>query len=68
MIVLKIEGMTCEGCKRAIGNAIGHAAPGVKFEVDLRRRQVRINHLSADLLALVRNAIREAGYGIRDSS
>jgi len=62
--VLMIEGMTCDACKRAISNAIGLAAPGLPFEVDLDRQQVRFNDLPADRFALVRNAIREAGYGI----
>jgi len=67
MHILQIEGMTCDACKRAISNAIGLAAPGVAFEVDLPRRQVRFRNLPVDKQALVRNAIRDAGYGIVDS-
>lgn len=67
MHTLRIEGMTGEACKRAISNAISLAAPGTAFEVDLRRKQVRIGRLQADLLAEVRNAIRRAGYGILES-
>jgi len=67
MHILQIEGMTCEACKRAISNAIGLAAPGIAFEVDLPRRQVRFRDLPAEKQALVRNAIRDAGYGIVDS-
>jgi copper chaperone CopZ len=59
-----IEGMSCDACKRAIGNAIGLAAPGVVFEVDLEHLQVRFNDLPVDQVALIRNAIQEAGYGI----
>lgn len=67
MHILQIEGMTCEACKRAISHAISHAAPGLAFEVDLRRKQVRFKDLPASQQAAVRNAIRDAGYGILDS-
>jgi copper chaperone CopZ len=67
MHILQIEGMTCDACKRAISNAISLAAPGIAFEVDLPRRQVRFRNLPAEKQALVRNAIRDAGYGIVDS-
>ncbi|WP_341701948.1 heavy metal-associated domain-containing protein [Ferrovibrio sp.] len=67
MNILDIEGMTCEGCKRAISNAISNAAPGTAFEVDLRRHQVRIGNLPPERLALIRNAIRDAGYGVADA-
>jgi copper chaperone CopZ len=67
MHILQIEGMTCDACKRAISNAISLAAPGIAFEVDLRRRQVRFRDLPAEKQALVRNAVRDAGYGIVDS-
>jgi copper chaperone CopZ len=67
MHVMNVEGMTCEGCKQAISNAISHAVPGIRFEVDLARKQVRVGDLPADRLALVRNAIRDAGYSILDS-
>lgn len=67
MHVINVEGMTCEGCKRAISNAISHAAPGTTFEVDLNRKQVRVRDLPADRLAAIRNAIRDAGYAILDS-
>ncbi|MEK9968281.1 MAG: heavy metal-associated domain-containing protein [Ferrovibrio sp.] len=62
--ILMIEGMSCEACKRAISSAINLAAPGTAFEVDLERKQVRFNDLPPDRFSLVRNAIREAGYGI----
>jgi copper chaperone CopZ len=64
MYGLNIEGMTCESCKRAISTAIGLAASGTPFEIDLTQQQVRFNALSAEQVTLVRNAIRDAGYGI----
>jgi copper chaperone CopZ len=67
MHVLNIEGMSCEACKRAISNAISNALPGLVFEVDLPGKQVRVNDLPADRLAALRNAIRDAGYGILDT-
>jgi copper chaperone CopZ len=68
MHVLSIEGMTCEACKRAISNAIGLAAPGVPFQVDLARNEVRFNTLPTEQFARVRNAIRDAGYGILETT
>ncbi|HEX6959715.1 MAG TPA: heavy-metal-associated domain-containing protein [Ferrovibrio sp.] len=67
MLILNIEGMTCDACKRTISNAISAAAPGMAFEVDLARKQVRFNDLPPDRQATVRNAIRDAGFGILDS-
>lgn len=67
MHVMKIEGMAGEGSRRAISHAISHAVPGTPFEVDLKRKQVRVGRLSPDRLALVRNAIRDAGFAILDS-
>ena len=68
MHILQIEGMTCEGCKRAISNAISNAAPGLAFEIDLRRNQVRFRASTPDQEADIRNAIRAAGYGILESA
>lgn len=67
MHILMIEGMTDEASKRAISNAISNAVPGMTFEVDLRRRQVRYRQASPGQQAAVRNAIRGAGYGILES-
>lgn len=67
MHILTIEGMSCDACKRAISNAISNAAPGLAFEVDLPRKQVRFRDLPTDRQSVVRNAIRDAGYGILDS-
>lgn len=68
MHILQIEGMTCEGCKRAISNAISNAVPGMAFEVDLRRNQVRFRSATPEQQADIRNAIRAAGYGILESA
>lgn len=67
MHILLIEGMTCEACKRAISNAISNAVPGMTFEIDLRRKQVRYRNATAEQQVAVRNAIRDAGYGILES-
>ena len=57
MHILQIEGMTCDACKRAISNAISNAVPGMAFEVDLRRKQVRYpvsyTHLTLPTIPLV---------------
>lgn len=68
MHILLIEGMTDEASKRIISNAISNAVPGMTFEVDLRRKQVRYRNASPSQQAAVRNAVRDAGYGILESS
>ena len=67
MHILSIEGMTCDACKRAISNAISNAVPGMAFEVDLKRKQVRYRNATTEQQVAVRNAIRDAGYGILES-
>lgn len=68
MHILQIEGMTCESCKRSISNAISNAAPGIAFEVDLRRNQVRFRIANSEQQASIRNAIRAAGFGILETA
>jgi copper chaperone len=55
-----VEGMSCEGCARAVTNAIEEADPGAKVEVDLPAKRVTVSGIDDD--DLVRRAVEKAGY------
>ncbi|MCC7425616.1 MAG: heavy-metal-associated domain-containing protein [Alphaproteobacteria bacterium] len=60
--VLKVEGMTCEGCARSVKKAAERAAPGSTASVDLAKGEVAV--AGAADLAAVAAAIRKAGYKV----
>ncbi len=65
MIRLKVTGMTCEHCVRAVGNAV-RALPGAgEVAVDLRAGQVVVGG-DPDPQA-VRRAIEAEGYGVQSA-
>jgi copper chaperone len=57
----RVDGMTCEGCSRAVTNAIRAAAPDSEVEVDLALGLVTVAGTPGE--ALVRNAVETAGFG-----
>lgn len=59
--VTRVAGMTCDGCVRAITNAIKARAPSANVIVDLAKGTVTVD--SADP-RIVDEAIRDAGYEI----
>lgn len=62
--VLKIEGMTCGGCVRAVENALGRV-PGVSaVQVDLAAGSARVEAPGGEGPALV-EAVEAAGYDAR---
>ena len=61
MATLKITGMTCGHCVRAVTEALQSVAGVTKAEVDLARGEARVEG-PAELQALVA-AVREEGYG-----
>jgi copper chaperone len=60
-IQLRVTGMTCEGCVRAVTNAIKARAPSAAVRVDLAQGTVTVDHADP---RLVDQAIRDAGYEI----
>ncbi|HEX2117089.1 MAG TPA: heavy-metal-associated domain-containing protein [Alphaproteobacteria bacterium] len=56
----RVKGMTCDGCVRAVTNAIKARAPSANVAVDLAKGTVTVD--SADP-AVVAQAIEDAGYG-----
>lgn len=60
MQILKVSGMTCGHCVRAITSAIQAGDPAAEVQVDLGAGEVRVS--SRLSLAQVLAAIREEGY------
>ena len=66
MVVLKIDGMTCGHCVKAVSSAL-EQIPGVRaVRVDLERGQAEIDG-SAELAQLIK-AVREEGYDVQPGS
>lgn len=61
MIAFNVNDMTCGHCAGAITSAVKAADAAARVEIDLGRRQVRIEPGHADALRLA-GAIRQAGY------
>ncbi len=55
-----VSGMTCEGCIRAVTNAIQRAVPGVGVNVDLDSGKVTVDG-AADEPEIAR-AVADAGF------
>lgn len=62
MLTLSVDGMTCQGCARAVVNAVGRVVSG-PVEVNLDRKEVRVPD-GSDMAAVVR-AVEDAGYDVR---
>jgi copper chaperone len=58
--IYRVEGMTCDGCARAVTNAIKARAPGATVHVDLKRGQVQVE--GGPDQAKVAAAVEDAGF------
>jgi copper chaperone len=63
--VYRVDGMTCEGCVRAVTIAIRKFDPSGFVQVDLRGGTVSVAGAATD--DQVRQAIERAGYAYRGS-
>ena len=61
MLTLSVDGMTCQGCARAVTNALARVVTG-PVEVDLDRKEVRVPD-GSDMAAVAR-AVEEAGFDV----
>ena len=59
---LKIEGMTCPHCKKALETAIGQMEGVHSVDVDLENNEATIQADSDDLMEKIRKTIIDAGY------
>ena len=56
----RVLGMTCDGCARAVTNAIAAAAPGARVKVDLSANTVAVDGVADD--QVVAKAVDQAGF------
>ncbi len=56
-----VSGMTCEGCVRAVRNAIKRAAPGADVEVELASGTVTVEGVDDE--SVIAQAVEDAGFG-----
>lgn len=62
MLTLKVEGMSCGHCVRAVTEAVQEVAPGAGVHVDLATGLVRVDGPAAP--EAVARAIEDAGYRV----
>ena len=55
-----VSGMTCEGCVRAVSNAIKRAAPGADVEVELASGKVTVEGVDDE--SVIAQAVEDAGF------
>lgn len=56
----RVSGMTCDGCARAVTNAIKSRAPSAKIIVDLKAGEVQVDGPVDE--AVVSAAVEDAGF------
>ncbi len=62
--ILKVDGMSCEHCVKAITNAVG-ALPNVsQVSVDLKTKTVTVQHGAELSLEKIKSEIEDQGYDI----
>lgn len=66
MIVLNVEGMSCDHCKKAVAGAVEGVDPKATYSIDLDAGKVEIT--SAEPSQRFAEAIEEAGYDIVGSA
>lgn len=62
MLTLKVEGMSCGHCVRAVTEAVQEVAPGAGVQVDLDAGMVRVDGPASP--EAVAHAIEDAGYRV----
>ena len=56
-----VTGMTCDGCARAVTNAVRRVSPNAQVEVDLAAGRVTVDAAAND--SDIAKAIEAAGFG-----
>lgn len=59
MGLFKVEEMTCGHCEKAIKTELAKGDPGVKVNVDLKKKTVQVENLSDDRVLFL---LKEIGY------
>jgi copper chaperone CopZ len=63
---VRVEGMTCQHCVRAVFTALA-AVPGI-HRADVSIGSVAVEHDGSVTIEQLREAIAVAGYGVRDGA
>jgi copper chaperone len=59
-LLMKVDGMTCQGCVNSVTKAIQRLDPGARVDVDLEHGRVRVVTTAQSLD--VAQALSKAGY------
>ncbi|MBW4023316.1 MAG: heavy-metal-associated domain-containing protein [Proteobacteria bacterium] len=62
---LKVDGMTCAHCVRAVTDVVHAVAPQAAVAVDLKHGLVTVESAAAISTPAIRQAIEEEGYKVR---
>lgn len=62
MLTLKVSGMTCDHCTRAVTKAVQGVDPAAQVQIDLASGLVKVD--SAGSRAELTQAIEDAGYTV----
>ena len=65
MLTLKVSGMTCDHCVRAVSEAVHGVDPAAQVQVDLASGVVKVD--SAEDRAELARAIEDAGYSVESA-
>jgi copper chaperone len=62
-LTIKVEGMSCEHCEKAVANAVGGFPSAKNVKVDLKAGTVTLEYDSGSInISEIGAAIEEAGY------
>jgi copper ion binding protein len=61
---LKIEGMSCEHCVKAVKTALEEIAGVKSAAVNLKAQTAAVDHIDGVSLAALKTAVEEAGYEV----
>lgn len=65
--VLKVEGMSCDHCKTAVTNGLKEIQGVTEVEVNLKEKEVTIQHNETVKVEAIKEAIEEQGYDVISS-
>ena len=66
LVVLSVEGMSCQHCVNAIRKAVGALNGVQRVEVDLQKKEVTVDFDSAAAtLTAIKEAIEDQGYEVK---
>lgn len=64
--IIKVEGMTCDHCKKAVEGALTEVEGVKSAAVDLEAANVTVEHEEAVSFDTMKDAIEEQGYDVTE--